>query len=84
VRIGSRKLIRTPLSGGASRWELYDLAVDPAERENLHGRDPHERLAEALDAWEEELQRSSPTPASPSSRLGRRTREELRGLGYLD
>jgi arylsulfatase len=84
VRIGSRKLIRTPLPGGASRWELYDLAADPAERENLYGREPHGRLAEALAAWEEEMHRSSPAPTAAGSRLGRRTREELRGLGYLD
>jgi arylsulfatase len=84
VRIGSRKLIRTPLPGGASRWELYDLAADPAESENLYGREPHERLAEALAAWEEEMHRSAPAATAASSRIGRRTREELRGLGYLD
>ncbi len=84
ARIGRLKLIRTPLPLGGARWELYDLIADPAERENLYGRTRHEPLLEALVRWEERMRADSPVAARDSSPLDRRTRNELRELGYID
>jgi len=47
-REGDWKLVRRT---GTSRWELYDLAREPCEGEDLAKREP-ERLSEMAEAWE--------------------------------
>ncbi len=46
VRIGDRKIVRV----NAEPWELYDLATDPTELDDLARERPHE-LAEMVDAY---------------------------------
>jgi len=68
---------RTP---APERYELYDLARDPAEREDRFARAPEgAALAKLLAAWE------AAAPAPPRAEghdpaLG----EKLRALGYVD
>ena len=60
--------------------ELYDLAADPQERVNLHGREPMpEGWEAALAACIAEANSQSPTPAVNDPEILRR----LRALGYL-
>jgi arylsulfatase A-like enzyme len=77
IRLPDWKLIHTP---AASRFELFDLAQDPGERENRFGRvEAGEALAARLARWTAE------TPAAPAP-TGRDPRllEKLRALGYVD
>lgn len=63
--------------------ELFDLARDPAEREDLASRDPatREHLASILEAWLSTLR----APAAPAATeaLDPEMLRELEGLGYL-
>jgi hypothetical protein len=90
IRAGSLKLIvnldlgRTPASRrGGARFELYDLARDPLERENLAARRP-----DAVARLEERLRvlRSSIRDDVPRRSLEWQPgdREELRALGYVE
>lgn len=40
---------------GTGDWELYDLANDPGERNNLAARDP-DKVAAMLELWDEYVQ----------------------------
>jgi arylsulfatase A-like enzyme len=77
VEQGSEKLV---WSAYGDTWELYDLASDPGEQDNLAARLPAraQALAAGLDAavafW---------SPAQPLE-LDADMREQLRALGYLD
>jgi arylsulfatase A-like enzyme len=74
---GAWKLIHAPALG---RFELYDLAHDPGERENRFGRAPEgAELAARLAAW----QSVAPAPP-PSAGTDPAMREKLRALGYVD
>ena len=77
VRTPGWKLIHAPALG---RYELYDLAHDPGERDDRFGAEPEgARLAALLAGWEGE------TPRPPSA-TGQdpRLQEKLRALGYVD
>ena len=79
VRKGGWKLIT---SNRGRHFELFDLAADPAERENLAASHP-ERVAEMkalLRQWRAQLR---PLPAAKASPLEAETTEGLRALGYL-
>ncbi len=75
VRTGSWKLIHSPESGE----ELYDLAADPAESRNAVDTNPARAAAlrALLDRW------SAGLPGR-SDILDEKTREMLKGLGYLN
>ena len=80
VRVGSRKLLRTTAGD-----QVFDLATDPGEQNDLAGQDPagDQRLRDVLD------QRLEPwTPYSDLEDSGRdvdrETREMLRALGYVE
>jgi arylsulfatase A-like enzyme len=83
VRRGAYKLIQTPYRGVE---ELYDLAEDPLERDNLLGdRDPQARKVAAelrplLERWAASA-RPLPSELEPSRQ--QETIERLKALGYL-
>ena len=67
-------------------FELYDLANDPGERENLFDSEPviAESLKTVLLDW---IAGGGPTPALPDTgvvEVDRATRDALRALGYVD
>jgi tetratricopeptide (TPR) repeat protein len=76
---GPWKLIQAP------RPELYDLANDPSERNDLAGSSPA-KAAELRQKLEQELLRLSAPPAAPGSPAAARQddRERLRSLGYVN
>jgi arylsulfatase A-like enzyme len=77
LRTDRWKLIAAPALG---RFELYDLARDPAERNDLYGFEAEgAALADELARWTS----SAPAPppvAGRDPRLG----EKLRALGYVE
>jgi arylsulfatase A-like enzyme len=77
VREGGFKLI---LDRGSGARELYDLARDPGERENVSGR--HPEVAERLAAAIAELEATA-VGASPPVDLDAESVSRLRELGYL-
>ena len=89
---GGMKLIRSlrrfhyvdAFAREAGTTELYDLAADPAERDDLAARRPEVRdaLARRLDAWME-LHGAAPV-APPPSNLAPDKMRELRALGYVE
>ena len=79
VRLGGWKMIVGPDEG---TLELYNLAADPAEKDNLVSEEP-ERVAKLLalvDAWrlEHERDRFDPPVLPPQDR------ERLKALGYVE
>jgi arylsulfatase A-like enzyme len=77
VRRGRWKYIEAPDEGTR---ELYDLAVDPAERRNRVDRNPAE--AAALSALLAEWRRAV-TVRQPSGAIAPEDAEKLRALGYI-
>lgn len=51
VRVGDWKALWLYEPYGPARWQLYNLATDPAETTDLAGREP-EQLARLMEAWE--------------------------------
>ncbi len=68
----------------APRAELYDLAQDPAEDDNLHGRDPNraEEMAAALGDLRHRIE-SGERPGGTKPDIDERTLARLRSLGYV-
>lgn len=77
---GNWKLIEDEKSG---ERELYDLSVDPLEKENLVFREPAqmERLAAELKSAVEEMGRDSELIVE--EQLTEEEKETLRGFGYI-
>jgi arylsulfatase len=50
-RLGNWKALRLPPPYGNGKWQLYDLAVDPGEVDDLAAEAP-DRVAELAEAWE--------------------------------
>lgn len=63
LREGNLKLVRSKPN---APWELYDLAADPGERENLAGTRPADlaRLAAEFQKWLTEAKTDASEPAS--------------------
>lgn len=80
IQVGAQKLIWS--SNG--QHELYDLRVDPDERQNLATQAPELRvvLDQQLQDMVQRFQGLEPLPL-PSPGLDAATRERLRSLGYL-
>ena len=78
IRVGDLKLIR---HSAGDRHELYDLARDPGERQNLYTSSPEEgaRLAKILDDW-----RSRHGGESRPRRIPLDVRQALEALGYAE
>lgn len=51
MRQGDWKVVRIPAPDGPGTWQLYNLAVDPGETDDLASRHP-ERLAALLELWD--------------------------------
>ena len=51
LRRGRWKLVRQARRGAAAPWQLYDLANDIAEANDLAGREP-ERMSDMISKWE--------------------------------
>jgi arylsulfatase A-like enzyme len=69
--------------------ELYDLSVDPSERNNLCANDGSrcDEFAEQVSAWHAAMQQTAReigAPAPRAARIDAKTRERLRALGYKD
>jgi arylsulfatase A-like enzyme len=79
VRQGRWKYLE---SGDGSRRELYDLAADPGETENLADRNPGEqrRLAARIASWKAASRRGGEAPRD----LTGSEHEGLRALGYVE
>ncbi len=92
VRLGSRKLTRHR-QGSGYRYELYDLARDPLEQDDLfpsRGSEARDLVA-LVDRYEEEREQErrallgeGPALASPEPRLDAEREEKLRALGYIE
>ncbi len=68
----------------APRPELYDLAQDPAEEQNLHGADPSQarELTADLGRLRHRIESGKP-PAGNAPEIDQRSVARLRSLGYL-
>jgi arylsulfatase A-like enzyme len=80
VRWRDWKLIDSPDEIG---FELYDLARDPGERDNLAGRAPEtlQELRAHLDDWSRDSNARGP---DPQAAMGDEVRERLAALGYVE
>lgn len=94
IRHGDYKLIANYHRDGEGEYqttelELYNLAEDPDEQDDLAGDDAHReklnRLVAALMQWEEAVAQRSPGASTGSLEDMRpETLEALRGLGYIE
>jgi len=76
LREGNLKLVR---SRSNAPWELYDLAADPGERENLAETRPadHARLTSEFQKWLTEVKTDASEPASrPPTEKSAKTAEK--------
>ncbi|MBN2491497.1 MAG: sulfatase [Planctomycetes bacterium] len=85
VVFGDRKYIRGDSSGAE---ELYDLRVDPAEKDSLIGRDPQtlERARRLLGdhaAWSRAFKRTLWSGEAPTTERNEKMRELLRSHNYI-
>lgn len=83
ARRGDHKLVRIP-AAGEPILELFDLAGDPGETQDLAAGDPvRSQLAAELERWHAEMNaiRSASPPTEEASRA--RDEKTLRSLGYI-
>jgi hypothetical protein len=79
ARLGPEKLCTDRLSG---QTELYDLAKDPAEREDLAAKQP-ERVATLSQALERHVAAGG-SPQESGGELSAEQVQMLKSLGYLE
>lgn len=90
IRKGSWKLSKLRAKEDRERFgrneiELYDLASDPGEREDV--RAEHPEIARELEAALAHWQKTTPSyrkTEAEAPRVDDRTREMLKGLGYIE
>lgn len=84
VRYRDLKLIHIP-GRDQPIWEAYDLSADPQELTNVWDREGgFADLQTALVAWEREMHLARPPRADDGPAIDKRTRKELRSLGYVE
>jgi len=78
---GSWKLVYSPGNGTS---ELYDLARDPHELDDVAGQHPQRvaRLVRELETWINALPRPAEVETAPEATLDEETIRELQALGY--
>jgi hypothetical protein len=83
--IRGRWKIVTGMAGGSGA-ELYDLAVDPDERENVisENREKSQDMLDALGIWLTVARRQASALGRESIEYDDETRQVLESLGYLD
>jgi arylsulfatase A-like enzyme len=83
IVIGNHKLVR----GSDGSAELYDLAVDPEERENLAERAEQQAvrrgLEASLDRWLARYRKDSAEPVEHAP-VSEETRRALEAIGYIE
>lgn len=80
--LGLRSTRFAVITGPGGRRELYDLAQDPGEQDNLAGLRPG--LFAGLDRLIEERVRTATPIAAEKTTVQRRERELLEALGYVE
>jgi arylsulfatase A-like enzyme len=80
--LGDYKLIRTEAHSGP-RYKLHHVVSDPEERKNLAGAEPVRfgYMRTMLGQWKRSQQKKN--PATEKAILDEQTKEQLRGLGYV-
>jgi arylsulfatase A-like enzyme len=85
---GGFKLVHQQEPGdGASEYELYDLANDPLDRNDVAAEHPDvvRELVAALEAWRAEAAKVRLVPEAPAPEaLAPEELERLRALGYVE
>lgn len=64
VRKGNWKIVFIPKPKGPERWQLYDLATDPGEVDDLAEQHP-DRLKDMLKLWDQYVLDCGVVPISP-------------------
>jgi arylsulfatase A-like enzyme len=62
IRQGDWKAVRIPAPDGPGSWQLYDLAKDPGETDDLAAAFPH-RLAALIALWDAYVEETGTIPA---------------------
>lgn len=64
LRYGDWKIVYIPKPKGPERWQLYNLATDPGEVEDLAEKEP-ERLKQLLKLWDRYVIETGVIPLNP-------------------
>jgi arylsulfatase A-like enzyme len=91
IRKGPWKLVRFRAREDRERFarngvELYDLSQDPGERRDVRSEHPEvaRELEEALARWVATTPEYRPSKGEQPPRVDERTRQMLKGLGYIE
>jgi hypothetical protein len=75
VRKGDWKIVSIPKPKGPERWQLYNLAKDPGEVNDLAEQEP-KRLQELVKCWDQYVLETGVIPLAPELRDWMQAMEE--------